>query len=233
MSDISMSVLHVGAFFFGIALIAATLLSAIRTFVLPRSARDRITYFIFGVSRSIFNFLNHWSTTYEERDERMALYAPVTLLIMPMVWLMLVMIGYMGMFWAIGATSLRAAFTVSGSSLLTLGFQTQDGIFATMISFSEAAIRLILIALLIAYLPTMYAAFSRRELAVTLLEVRAGAPPSAIELFGRYNRLKRMDKLTDLWVQWENVFVDLEESHTSLAALAFFRSPQPHRSWIT
>src|SRR5476649_2306376 len=110
MSDISMSVLHIGAFFFGIALIVATLLSAIRTFVLPRSARDRITYTIFSTSRQVFNFLNRWSTTYEQRDQRMALYAPVTLLIMPMVWLVLVLIGYMAMFWAIGAPSLRAAF---------------------------------------------------------------------------------------------------------------------------
>src|SRR5260221_3368687 len=231
--EFAMPAFRVVVFLLGVALIAATLLSAIRTFVLPRSARDRITFYIFRISRQVFNFLNHWSTTYEQRDERMALYAPVTLLIMPMVWLMLVLIGYMGMFWAIGAQSLKAAFTVSGSSLLTLGLQTQDGVYATMISFSEATIGLILIALLIAYLPTMYSAFSRRELAVTLLEVRAGSPPSAIELFTRYNRLKRLDKLTELWVQWENVFVDLEESHTSLAALAFFRSPQPHRSWIT
>src|SRR5664279_3450628 len=152
MSDITMSLFRGVVFALGVAVIVATLLSAIRTFVLPRSARDRITFYIFRASRSVFNFLNYWSKTYEERDERMALYAPITLLIMPMVWLVLVLIGYMAMFWAIGAPSLRAAFAVSGSSLLTLGFQTQDGIFATMISFSEAAIGLILIALLIAYL---------------------------------------------------------------------------------
>src|SRR5664279_4382754 len=106
MSDITMTILRVVVFLLGVALIVATLLSAIRTFVLPRSARDRITYYIFQTSRSVFNFLNHWSKTYEERDERMALYAPITLLIMPMVWLVLVLLGYMAMFWAIGATSL-------------------------------------------------------------------------------------------------------------------------------
>src|SRR6266478_1940569 len=99
MSDFPMSVVRIIVFLLGVAVITGTLLSAIRTFVLPRSARDRITYSIFRTSRQVFNFLNHWSKTYEERDERMALYAPVTLLIMPMVWLMLVLIGYMGMFW--------------------------------------------------------------------------------------------------------------------------------------
>jgi hypothetical protein len=82
-------------------------------------------------------------------------------------------------------------------------------------------------------LPTMYTAFSRREAVVTMLEVRAGSPPSALEMFLRYKRLNRWDKLTDLWLQWENFFVDIEESHTSLAALAFFRSPQAHRCWVT
>jgi hypothetical protein len=163
----------------------------------------------------------------------MALYAPVTLLAMPAIWLIFVAIAYTAIFIALGAPSLKTAFTISGSSLLTLGTAPPDGFIPTLISFSEATIGLILIALLIAYLPTIYGAFSRRELAVTLLEVRAGSPPSAVELFARFHRLKRMDKLNDLWVQWENFFVDIEESHTSLGVLAFFRSPQPDRSWAT
>jgi hypothetical protein len=92
---------------------------------------------------------------------------------------------------------------------------------------------LILVALLIGYLPTIYAAFTRREAAVTLLEVRAGSPPSAVELITRAHRLRRFDRLNDLWASWEVWFTDIEESHTSLGALSFFRSPQPQRSWIT
>jgi hypothetical protein len=218
---------------FGIGLVAFTLLSAIRTFVLPRSAPDSLTRLIFVTSRRFFNFLNLRSKTYEDRDRVMALYAPITLLAMPAIWLILVAIGYTAIFVALGASSLKTAFTVSGSSLLTLGIAPPDGFVSILISFSEATIGLGLIALLIAYLPTIYGAFSRREMAVTLLEVRAGSPPSAVELFARFHRLKRMDKLNDLWVQWENIFGDIEESHTSLGVLAFFRSPQPDRSWIT
>src|SRR5205085_8392901 len=98
---------------------------------------------------------------------------------------------------------------------------------------SEATIGLILVALLIAYLPTMYAAFSRREAAVSMLEVRAGSPPSAVEMILRFHRLNRLVYFNTLWTSWEVWFVELEESHTSLAALAFFRSPHPDRSWIT
>jgi hypothetical protein len=79
----------------------------------------------------------------------------------------------------------------------------------------------------------MYTAFARREAAVTMLEVRAGAPPAAVEAILRYHRIQGFDRLNDLWVTWELWFADLEESHTSLAALAFFRSPQPEHSWIT
>jgi hypothetical protein len=84
---------------------------------------------------------------------------------------------------------------------------------------------------LISILPTMYAAFSRREQAVNMLEVRAGSPPSAIELSERFNRLKRFDELHPCWEQWEQWCVELEETHTSLSAI--FRSPQPEHSWIT
>jgi hypothetical protein len=175
----------------------------------------------------------HWSRDYEGRDAVMALYAPVTLLALPAVWLVLVQLGFMAMFWALGARSVGTAYVTSGSSLLTLGFAPVSGPAQTLLAFSEAAIGLILVALLIAYLPTMYAAFSRREAVVTMLEVRAGSPPSAVEMIARFQRLERMPKLYEHYIEWEEWFVALDESHTSLAALAFFRSPQANRHWTT
>ena len=100
-------------------------------------------------------------------------------------------------------------------------------------AFSEAATGLIQIALIISYLPTMYSAFSKREERVSLLTVRAGSPPTALELLLRYNRIHGIDQLDSLWPGWEVWFADLEESHSSLAPLMFFRSPSPERSWIT
>jgi hypothetical protein len=79
----------------------------------------------------------------------------------------------------------------------------------------------------------MYAAFQRRETAVAMLEVRAGSPPSAVEMLLRFHRLHGLERLSELWKTWEAWFVDIEESHTSLAALVFFRSPQPDHSWVT
>jgi hypothetical protein len=167
------------------------------------------------------------------RDRVMALYAPTGLLLLPLVWLLLVAVGFAAIYWALGLPSLADGFMLSVSSLLTLGFVHPPGLGFTMLSFLEAAMGLILIALLIAYLPTMYTAFSRRERSVTLLEVRAGSPPSAIEMLQRYHRLGRLDRLLDVWIEWEQWFAEIEESHTSLAMLVFFRSPNPTRSWVT
>jgi hypothetical protein len=226
-------ILHILAFVSGLILVLYTLKSAIRTFVLPRSAPDNLSRVVFVLIRLLFNFRLKRLQTYEERDHMMALYAPIALLTLPVAWLTLILIGYMSMFWASGVPSWWLAYNVSGSSLLTLGFAQADDFLKITLTFSEAAIGLILIALLIAYLPTMYSAFSKREAAVTMLEVRAGSPPSAIEMFKRYYRLQRLDKLSEMWVSWELWFVELDESHTSLAALPFFRSPQAHRSWVT
>jgi hypothetical protein len=225
--------LRIGVFVLGLLLVAATLISAIRTFILPRSAPDKLTKFVFLAMRFSFNLRLRWTNTYEERDRIMALFAPFGLIALPVAWLTSVLVAYMCMFWALKNLNLETTFKVSGSSLFTLGFAILGDLPTTLLIFTEAAIGLFLVALLIAYLPTMYAAFSRREAAVTLLEVRAGSPPSAIQMFKRYHRIQGLDKLGSVWITWEAWFADLEESHTSLGALAFFRSPQPHRSWIT
>ncbi len=220
-------------FLLGFLIVFFTLRSAVRTFVLPRGIADPIARFSFQALRRLFNLWTHRARSYEERDRAMALYAPVALLTLLPVWLTLALLGFMAMYMAVGVEPWRAAFTLSGSSLLTLGYTPVTDLPTTILSFAEATIGLILVALLIAYLPAIYNAFSIREANVALLEVRAGTPPSAITLLARSHRLGRLDKLGELWVTWEEWFAQIEESHTSLASVAFLRSPSPDRSWIT
>src|SRR5947208_13017533 len=124
-----------------------------RTFVLPRSARDVLTTAVFGATGYLFRLAtNKASSSYNDRDRIMALYAPVSLLLLPLTWLTFVLVGYTRMFWAIGVEPLETAFKVSGSSLLTLGFATADGVLRTVLMFAEASIGLFLVALLISYL---------------------------------------------------------------------------------
>jgi hypothetical protein len=226
-------ILRIFAFIFGTLLVFITLLSAVRTLVTPRAMQDTITNLTFRTIRFTLNIPLRWATTYQSRDRIMTYYAPLAILALLPVWLFLVALGYTGVFWGLGASDWYDAFLLSGSSLLTLGFARADNLIQLLMVYSEATIGLLLIALLIAYLPTMYAAFQRRESAVTLLEVRAGDPPSAVEMLLRFNRIHGLNRLNETWSTWEEWFVDLQESHTSLAMLVFFRSPQPTHSWIT
>jgi hypothetical protein len=228
-----MILLQIFIFFLGGYLVIIALSSAIKSLVLPRSAPDQLTRLVFLLIRRLFLLRIRRVTLYHEKDRIMAFFAPISLLTLVPVWLALVLAGYAGMLWATGNETIFQAFQLSGSSLLTLGFAITDNPWQTILVFSEALIGLILIALLIAYLPTMYSAFSRREAAVTLLEVRAGQPPSAVEIILRYHRIQGFGQLTELWRTWEAWFAEVEESHTSHPALCFFRSPQPHHSWVT
>ncbi len=221
------------AFISGLSIIAFTLLSAIRSFVLPRGTPVKLTQRVFLSVRRVMRFIISFSPDYRNRDRVMAFYAPVSLLVTPLAWLALIVLAYTLMFWAVEDISLMTAFTQSGSSLLTLGFAPITDPASTVLAFSEATLGLVLVALLIAYLPTMYSAFSKREVAVTLLSARAGTPPSAVEMFVRFHQIGGLDRLAELWESWEAWFAELEESHTSLAPVSLFRSPQPERSWVT
>ncbi len=231
-----MIIVQIGSAILGIYISALAVKSAVRTFVLPRSAQDGVSNTLFRVMRWIFSLRVRRLDTYAARDELMAYFAPVALLCLLPVWLILVAIGHTFLFFGLGVNDWQQAVILSGSSLLTLGFAQGTTFWQTLLAFEEATTGLILVALLIAYLPTMYTAFSRRENAVTRLAVRAGEPPSAVEMLLRFNRLqdfKRHDLTDEIWIDWEIWFSEIEESHTSLAALVFFRSPQPDHSWVT
>jgi hypothetical protein len=163
----------------------------------------------------------------------MAYYGPLGMLLLLPAWYLLILLGYAAIYWALGAGDLFAVFRLSGSSLFTLGFELSKTPIVTLFAFSEAMLGLMLVGLLIAYLPTMYSAFARREQVVNLLEVRAGSPPSALEMLLRFHRNHGLDKLSDYWKTWEAWFADVEESHTTLPTLIFFRSPRAENSWVT
>ncbi|HSO28778.1 MAG TPA: hypothetical protein VLS28_02635 [Candidatus Sulfomarinibacteraceae bacterium] len=226
------TIAHVLAFAAGVAVVARTLLSAIKAFILPRGARDAIVGFVFRELRRVFNLLAPKHLPYERRDRIFAYYAPIALAVLAVTWLLLVMFGFAAMYWGLGSRTVGDAIRLSGSSLLTLGFSVPSGGLETILTFVEAISGLGLAALLVGYLPTMYSAFARRELDVNLLEVRADRPASAAAMLIRYHRLDRLGSLPDDWRRWEAWFAEVGESHTTLSALAFYRSAHPQHSWI-
>jgi hypothetical protein len=180
----------------------------------------------------LFRVLAHERRGFATRDRVLAFYAPIGLLLLPGAWVACVLVGFALVFWGTGLDPIGAAFSVSGSSLTTLGFARGEPGVQTAVSIIEATIGLVLIALLISYLPAIYAGFSRREVLVGMLGARAGSPPSPVELLARAGRIDGLDDVPPLFGRWEEWFIDIEESHTSLPMLVFFRSPRPERNWV-
>jgi len=219
-------------FVVGVAVVLAVADSALRTFVLPRGVAPPLTRGVFATLRAAFDAAAGVCRTYDGRDAVMALYAPIVLLVLPLVWLMLVIGAFTAIFHALGVSGFEHAFEMSGSSMFTLGFVRPPDLATTTVAFVEATIGLALLALLIAYLPTIYAAFSRREILVAQLAARS-SDPTGVSILVRAQEMERFDLLGDLWVGWQVWFAELEETHTSLGILSFFRSPRAHRSWVT
>jgi hypothetical protein len=154
-------------------MVVATVLSAIMTLVVPRALPVRITRLVFTGMRVLFRLRWSRAGSFEARDRDLALYGPISLFTLAATWLVLTGTGYMLMFWALGERPLRQALVLSGSSIYTLGFEVPANLPTTVLAFSEAGFGLVLLAMLISYLPSMYQSFQRREAAVAALDVRA------------------------------------------------------------
>src|SRR6266700_6805457 len=129
-------VAEIAWFALGVGLVVAVIDAAVRSLVLPRGSFVRLTRVIWVGTRRVFNLIARASKTYQGRDRVMALYAPLTSLVQPAVWLAMVLSGFMMMFHALGVSSWRTAFTESGSSLFTLGFVRPRDLPTTSLAFA-------------------------------------------------------------------------------------------------
>jgi len=227
------AVLRVLAFLGGSVVVLGTIASALKTVVVPRAEPVLLARWVFVSVRKPFDFRVRRAKTWEDADRIMARFAPFSLMTLPLVWVALVIVGFMPIYWALGVQWPGDSFEQSGSSLLTLGFAVDHHTRVVVAMFVEATIGLGLVALLISFLPTMYQLFSRRETLVSQLDVRAGTPPTPVAMFRRAKIIGWIDYLDDFWLDWERWFTEVEESHTSYLALSFFRSPHHQRSWVT
>lgn len=228
-----MDAIKVLIFVAGLAIVLVAITSAVRTFVVPRGAKpDFLTRAVFGVMRFVVvgPFLH---VSRRRREIALTYFAPIALLTLPVAWLGCVLLGYTAIYFALGAGSWVDSIIVSRLSLLYLGANVNTLPAGTFVAFSETVLSLVLAAILVSYLPAIYGAFSQREEAVTGLETRAGAIPSPVPMLTRYHLIQGLDQVGEMWPTWQAWFETVEETHTALIPLVFYRSPQPHRSWIT
>jgi hypothetical protein len=228
-----MDVLRWIGFFIGIVIVLLTAGSVIRTLLVPRALLSRVATFVARrVVYKTFLFIANRFDTYEVKDRILAYSAPMSLLALLFTWLALFLVGFGLMLWPLIGTDLPTAIREAGSSMLTLGFHTTERPAVTGLDFVFAATGLVVVALQIAYLPTLYNAFNRRETLVTMLESRAGSPAWGPEILWRAKQVNLTDSLPELYLEWERWSADVMESHTTYPVLIWFRSPHPLRSWI-
>jgi hypothetical protein len=217
----------------GLLVLLSTLMSVVTSLVLPRLGSSRIQKYAGRGTIKVFSGISHRFETYEDRDRFLALQAPIYLIVILAIWLGALLIGFALMLWPLMKTGgFVHALTVSGSSLFTLGFATENGAAPRLLVFAAAAAGLWIVALQIAYLPVLYGAFNRREVLVTLLDSRAGSPAWGPELLARSELVDMVQNLGSLYQRWEEWAADVAETHASYPVLIWFRSPHPYRSWV-
>ena len=222
----------------GVLLLLGAGQSLTGTLIVSRPVSSRLTRWVDQLVDLSFQAVASRTAEYRRRDQLLAAQAAAILLAQLVAWLGVSFIGYALLFWPFAARGLASAFVDSGSSMFTLGFAEPAGAGPAVIVFLAAATGLVIVALQIAYLPTMYGAFNRRETEVALLNARAGVPSWGPELLARTkyalgSGTSTLDTMPDLYAQWERWAADVGESHTTYLPLVRFRSPGPLSSWVT
>jgi hypothetical protein len=233
-----MAVRVVGAVI-GAAIVLAAGWSVVGTVVVPRRIRSHITRAVFLVNRDVFHFVADRSGSYERRDRILAIQAPVQLIMQIVAWLALYELGFGLLMWPFNRDApLANALEQAGSALCTLGYLTPHTSGVAALDALAALAGLGTVALQIGYLPTLYAAFNRREALITMLDSRAGVPSWGPELlarthYGLGSGVSAVSELPELFEAWEQWSADVSETHTTYVSLVWFRSPRPLSSWVT
>jgi hypothetical protein len=216
----------------GVIIVLATSASVFTTLVVPRPSSARLL-------RTIATFIGAWVRvilrglpTYEAKDRVMAVVGPLAMVLLFAAWLIALGVGFGFILWWVAPTTLAHALAISGSSIATLGIATISHPASELVEVLAAGMGLLVIALEIAYLPTIYSAFSARETQVTLLAARAGVPAWGPEVLARHQRFGTMGQLAGLYAAWEELAASVSESHPNYPSLLWFRSPSPRRSWL-
>lgn len=228
----------------GLGLILLVLWEGFETVVLPRrvTRRFRLTRLFYrrtwipwiGMVKSFAPPTRH--------ETWLSFFGPLSLLLLLSVWAGGLIIGFALLHWGIGS----AIFTQDGSSgfltdlylsgttffTLGLGDVVPRSTMARFLVIFESGMGFGFLALIIGYLPALNQSFARREVSISLLDARAGSPPTAAEMLGRHGHEQGMETLRQLLHEWERWSAEFLEGHLSYPVLAYFRSQHENQSWL-
>jgi Ion channel len=232
------------AVIFGSVLILLVALDAFETIVLPRrvTRRIRLSRLFYRTILLVWKSLGHLVRAGERKDSFLGYMGPLSLLTLIVFWAMLFVFGFGLLLWGLDSPlnapdktiSFITYLYMSGTTFFTLGLGDVTPLSETarLLVVIEVGLGFIFLALVISYVPIIYQAFSRRELRISLLDSRAGSPPTAVELLRRNHAGRSVEELRLLLHDWEVWCADILESHLSYPILAFYRSQHQQQSWV-
>jgi len=236
--------MHIVAAIVGILVILSVLLDAFETIVLPRKVQRsfRLTSWFYRntwipwvkVARHIR--ANSW------RESFLGYFGPFSLILLLVFWAIGLIFGFALMQFGLGEhvrlgnepITFGVLLYHSGETFFTLGYGdiTPTSPLARMLAVMEAGMGFAFLGVVVGYLPVIYSSFSNREMEISLLDSRAGSPPSAAELLARLGCCPDPVVLDNIFRDWERWSADLLSSHISYPVLCFFRSQHSNQSWL-
>jgi hypothetical protein len=228
----------------GITILLITLWEAFETIILPRRVTRpvRIVRIFYRTTWVSWSAMNRLFRTKKMREAHLSYYGSLSLLGLFAAWGILLILAFAMLHWAAGSAlntqgetpTFRTDLYLSGTTLFTLGLGdvTPRTPLERVITVFEGGTGFGFLGLMISYLPTLYGAFSQRELNISLLDARAGSPPTAGELLRRHAQFASSETLTPYLRDWELWVAQLMESHLSYPVLCYFRSQHDNQSWL-
>jgi len=228
----------------GIAIIFAVLLDAFETVVLPRRVRRkfRITVWFYRNTWKPWRKITDLIKSPGRRENFLGYFGPLSLLFLLALWACGLIFGFALLQYGAGEhvqlsnepVTFGRVIYLSGSTFFTLGYGdiTPTSALARALAVLEAGMGFGFLGVVIGYLPTIYSSFSRREIQISLLDARAGSPPTAAELLVRFGNCPQQEVLDVIFRDWERWAAELLESHISYPPLSFFRSQHINQSWL-
>jgi hypothetical protein len=228
----------------GIGLIAIILWEGFETVVLPRrvTRRFRLTRLFYRATWHLWAGMVRGAIPGKWRETWLSVFGPLSILLLLGIWACGLILGFALLYSAVGDVialhegnpGFLTALYLSGTTFFTLGMgdvvaRSRAGHGFVVI---ESGMGFAFLALIIAYLPALNQSFARRETEVSLLDARAGSPPTAGELLRRHSGGRGMEALRELLLNWEHWSAELLEGHLSYPILAYFRSQHDNESWL-
>jgi Ion channel len=233
-----------GAFIAGVAIFLIVLWDAFEAIILPRrvTRKFRLARLFYKSTWKAWKFGTSLISSRKTREALLGFYGPLSLIVLVGVWAVGLVFGFGLMQYGAGSavimtggqTGFLTDLYLSGTTFFTLGLGDvipRSGL-ARGLVVAEAGFGFGFLAAMIGYLPFIYGSFSKREVDISLLDSRAGTPPTAGELLRRHSYAHGQEALRELLKDWERWSAELMESHLSYPVLAYFRSQHDNQSWV-